>query len=47
MANEIALQKVLEDYGAALEAQMPILALANTDMSDKFGDDQGLSLIHI
>lgn len=41
MANEIALQKVLEDYGAALEAQMPILALANTDLSDKFGDDQG------
>lgn len=41
MANEIALQKVLEDYGAALEAQMPIVALANTDLSDKFGDDQG------
>lgn len=41
MANEIALQKVLEDYGAALEAQMPITQLANTDLSDKFGDDQG------
>lgn len=41
MANEIALQKVLEDYGAALEAQLPIVALANTDLSDKFGDDQG------
>lgn len=41
MANEIALQKVLEDYGAALEAQMPIVQLANTDLSDKFGDDQG------
>ena len=41
MANEIALQKVLEDYGAALEAQLPIVALANSDMSDKFGDDQG------
>lgn len=41
MANEIALQKVLEDYGAALEAQMPIVQLANTDMSDKFGDEQG------
>lgn len=41
MANEIALQKVLEDYGAALEAQLPIVALANTDLSEKFGDDQG------
>lgn len=41
MANEIALQKVLEDYGAALEAQMPITQLANTDLSDRFGDDQG------
>lgn len=44
MANEIALQKVLEDYGAALEAQMPIVALANTDLSDKFGDSQGESV---
>lgn len=41
MANEIALQKVLEEYGTALEAYLPILELANTDIGDKFGDDQG------
>lgn len=44
MANEITLQKVLEDYGAALEAQLPIVALANTDLSEKFGDSQGESV---
>ena len=41
MSNSITLQKVLVDYTAATEVNLPIMALANKTLESKFGDDQG------
>lgn len=41
MSNSIELQKVLVDYTAAVEVNLPIMALANKTLESKFGDDQG------